>query len=68
MTASVSDDQLATFDDVEAMIADPFKWAQRWLSEFRDDPNYNYMVLMFTNHCYKLFQAYKGGIEDTQPR
>src|SRR5262249_18700549 len=45
----MSRDQLANaaLDDVEAMATDPYKWAQRWLSEFRDDPNGNYMVAMF---------------------
>jgi hypothetical protein len=66
----MSRDQLANaaFDDVEAMAADPFKWAQRWLSEFRDDPNDNYMVFLFADHCLRLFQAHKHGIEETQPR
>ena len=63
-------DQLANAacDDVEAMIADPFGWAQRWLSEFRDDPNDNYMVALFADHCLRLLDAYKHGIEETQPR
>jgi hypothetical protein len=63
-------DQLANaaYDDVEAMIADPFGWAQRWLSEFRDDPNDNYMVALFADHCLRLLDAYKHGIEETQPR
>jgi hypothetical protein len=63
-------DQLANaaFEDVEAMMSDPFKWAQRWLSEFRDDPNDNYMVAMFADHCTRLFHAYRGGIEKTGPR
>lgn len=25
-------------------------WAQRWLAEFRDDPNDNYMVFLFADH------------------
>jgi hypothetical protein len=43
----MSGDQLAhaAVDDVEAMIADPFNWAQRWLSEFRNDPTDDYMVV-----------------------
>lgn len=54
--------------DVEAMIADPFSWAQRWLSEFRDDPNDNYMVGLFADHCLRLRDAYKNGIENTRPK
>jgi hypothetical protein len=50
------------------MIADPFGWAQRWLSEFRDDPNDNYTVALFADHCMRLLHAYKHGIEETQPR
>ena len=50
------------------MITEPFEWAQRWLSEFRDDPNDNYMVAMFANHCLRLHQAFKASIEQTQPR
>jgi hypothetical protein len=50
-------DQLAqaALDDVEVMIADPYKWAQRWLSEFRDDPNDTFMVAIFADHCMRLF-------------
>jgi hypothetical protein len=52
--------------EVERMIADPFKWAQRWLAEFRDDPNDNYMVVLFADHCLKQFQAFKHSIETTR--
>ena len=66
----MSGDQLAhaAAEDVEAMIADPFKWAQRWLSEFRNDPNDDYMVASFADHCLYLWQAHKHAIETTQPR
>jgi hypothetical protein len=66
----MSEDQLANAacDDLDAMIADPFIWAQRWLSEFREDPNDNYMVALFADHCGRLIQAYKYGLEETQPR
>jgi hypothetical protein len=57
----------AALDDLEAMGADHFKWAQRWLSEFRNDPNDNYMVALFADHRLRLFDAYKHGIEQTQP-
>jgi hypothetical protein len=66
----MSRDQLANAacDDVEAMIADRDGWAQRWLSEFRDDPNDHYMVFEFADHCVRLFQAWKGAIKNTRPR
>jgi hypothetical protein len=62
-------DQLANAakDDVGTMIAEPFKWAQRWLSEFRDDPKDNYMVAVFAAHCLRVHEAYKRAIEQTQP-
>ena len=63
-------DQLAkaAIDDFEMMFDDPFKWAQRWLSEFRDDPNDNFMVALFADHCMRLLHAYKHGLENTRPR
>jgi hypothetical protein len=63
-------DQLAdaATADVAKMIADPFPWAQRWLAEFRDDPNDNYMVAMFADHCLRLHHAYKHGIEKTRSK
>jgi hypothetical protein len=63
-------DQLAeaSMADAEKLFADPMNWAQRWLAEFRDDPNDNFMVFLFADHCSRLFQSYKGAIENTQPR
>jgi hypothetical protein len=65
----VNRDQLADHAtrDVSTMIADPFPWAQHWLSEFRDDPNDNYMVALFADHCVRLYGAYESAIEKTQP-
>ena len=51
---------------MEAMISQPFKWAQRWLSEFGDDPKDNYLI--FAEHCMRLLDAYKHGIEETRLR
>jgi len=45
-----------------------FRQPQPPHSEFRDDPNDNYMVALFANHCWKLFDAYNHGIEQTRPR
>jgi hypothetical protein len=63
-------DELAEYamNDVEAMLKEPFPWAQRWLAEFRDDPKDNYMVALFADHCMRLFQAYKRAVEDTRPK
>jgi hypothetical protein len=55
----------ASTQDVGEMFAEPFGWSQSWLAEFRNDPNENYMVVMFADHCQRLFNAYKRGIEDT---
>ena len=62
-------DQLAewSLEDVEYMFAEPYKWAQRWLGEFRDNPDDTFMVFLFADHCHKLFSAYKTGIENTGP-
>jgi hypothetical protein len=58
----------ASTEDVGKMFAEPFNWSQSWLAEFRNDPNDNYMVVMFADHCQRLFNAYKHGIEDTNKR
>jgi hypothetical protein len=67
---NVDMDHLAetTMDDVSAMLADPFPWAQRWLAEFRDDPKDNYMVALFADHCVKQYNAFKQAIESTRPK
>jgi hypothetical protein len=57
-----------SMQDVEHMFAEPFKWSQGWLAEFRNDPNDNYMVVMYADHCQRLFNAYKHGIEDTNKK
>jgi hypothetical protein len=64
----MSRDQMAdaAFDDAEAMIAQPFKWAQEWLAEFGDNARDNY--ISFADHWVRLFNAWKGAIEDTRRR
>src|SRR5262249_47798035 len=66
----INRDQLAehALRDVEKMMSDPGSWAQDWLAEFRDDPNDNYMVALFADHCSRLFNAFKHGIESTKPK
>ena len=63
----LSSDQLAeaSIEDAEAMFSEPYLWGQRWLAEFRSDPEETFMVALFANHCLKLFSAYKTGIENT---
>jgi len=58
----------AAFHDVERLFVDPFKWAQDWLSEFRSDPDDNFMVFHFANHWQAQFKGMKGGIEKTRRR
>jgi hypothetical protein len=55
----------ASVQDVGEMFAEPFKWSQGWLAEFRNDPKDNYMVVMFADHCQRQFNAYKHAIEET---
>jgi hypothetical protein len=64
----MSRDQLkdAALDDVEAMMSQPFGWAQRWLSEFGDNAKDNYII--FGEHCMRLFHAYEQAIEKTRRR
>jgi hypothetical protein len=64
----INRDQLADYalNDTERLIASPFPWAQQWLAEFREDPNDNYMVALFADHCLRLHHAYKHGIEETR--
>jgi len=64
----LSRDQLAeaSLSDAETMFSEPYLWGQRWLSEFRSDPEETFMVALFADHCLKLFSAYKSGIENTK--
>jgi hypothetical protein len=63
-------DQIADYaqNDTAAMMASPVPWAKNWLAEFRSDPNDNYMVVLFADHCVRLYHACKTGIENTQPK
>jgi hypothetical protein len=54
----------ASMEDVEYMFAEPYLWAQRWLAEFRSDPDETFMIALFADHCLKLFSAHKAGIEN----
>jgi hypothetical protein len=58
----------ASVQDVGEMFAEPLMWSQGWLAEFRNDPNDNYMVVMFADHCQRQFNAFKHAIEDTNKK
>ena len=54
--------------DTEEMLAEPIPWGQRWLAEFRNDPNDELGAFIFVGHCRRLFHAYKRGIGNTRPK
>ena len=54
----------AAVEDLCDMFTDPIKWARRWLTEFRDDPD---GVVLFAHHWRRQYQALKGALEQTQP-
>lgn len=66
----LSRDQLAeaSLEDVRTIFAEPYLWSQRWLAEFRSDPDETFMVALFADHCHKLLSAYAAGIETTVPK
>ena len=57
----------AAVEDLCEMFTDPIKWARRWLTEFRDDPD---GVVLFAHHCRRQYEAVKGALEQnpTDPR
>jgi hypothetical protein len=57
----------AAFDSVETLFANPCKWAQRWLMDFRDDPDDNFMVVPFADHWQQQYAALKGAIDEPRP-
>jgi hypothetical protein len=57
----------AAIDSVEDLFADPFKWAKRWLMEFRNDPDDNFMVVPFANEWQRHYLAVKAAIKQTRP-
>jgi hypothetical protein len=57
----------ASFDSIEMLFAHPCKWAQRWLMDFRDDPDDNFMVVPFGDHWQQQYAALKGAIDEPRP-
>ena len=47
-------------EDFCEMFTDPIKWAHRWLTEFRDDPD---GVVLFAHHWRRQYEAVKGALE-----
>jgi hypothetical protein len=57
----------AAFDSVEALFANPCKWAQRWLVDFRDDPDDNFMLALFADHWQQQYAVLKRAIDEPRP-
>jgi len=57
----------AAFDSVETLFANPCKWAQRWLMDFRDDADDNFMLVPFADHWQQQYAALKGAIDEPRP-
>jgi hypothetical protein len=54
--------------NIEDMIINPYKWAHRWLMEFRSDPDDVFMVALFADHCLRQFTAAQTSIDETRPK
>lgn len=50
----------AAVEDLCDMFTDPIKWARRWLTEFRDDPD---GVVLFADHWRRQYENVKGALE-----
>jgi hypothetical protein len=50
----------AAVEDLCDMFTDPIKWARRWLTEFRDDPD---GVVLFADHWRRQYEVVKGALE-----
>lgn len=57
----------AAFDSVETLFANPCKWAQRWLMDFRVDPDDSYMLVPFADHWQQQYAVLKSAIEEPRP-
>jgi hypothetical protein len=55
-------------DSAEDLFTDPFKWAQRWLMEFRHDADDNFMVVLFADHWQRQLNAVKHALASTRPK
>jgi hypothetical protein len=67
-SASRDEAMYSAIDSVEDLFTDPFKWAQRWLMEFRNDPDDNFMVVLFADHWQRHWNAVKHALETTLPK
>lgn len=50
----------AAVEDLCNLFTDPIKWARRWLTEFRDDPD---EIVLFADHWRRQYRAVKGALE-----
>jgi hypothetical protein len=57
----------AAFDSVDRLFANPCKWAQRWLMDFRDDPNDDFMLAVFADHWQEQYAALKRAVGEPRP-
>jgi len=57
----------AAVEDLSDMFTDPFKWAHRWLMEFRSDPDDMTGVVLFADHCLRQYEGAKGSLDKTRP-
>jgi hypothetical protein len=49
--------------DLSDMLADPLKWAHRWLAEFREDPNDETGVALFADQWLQQYKAVTGTLD-----
>jgi len=58
----------AAVEDLNQMFKDPFKWAQRWLMEFRDNPNSEVGIQPFADHCIQQYESFLSTLQKYQPK
>jgi hypothetical protein len=57
----------AGFDSLEVLSANPCKWAQRWLMDFRDNPDDDYMLADFAEHWQQQYADLKKALDEPRP-
>ena len=50
----------AAVEDLCNLFTDPIKWARRWLTEFREDPD---GIVLFADHWRRQYQGVKSALE-----
>jgi len=46
----------------------PYRWAQRWLTEFRNNPDDNFMVALFADLWLRQYAGFRHAIDSTQQK